>query len=391
MTDLVTMPPVKCGIEFEYMLVDRHGPQAGCLRDFTNLDFTHISQILEDKPGREDGQLATGDMGVRSGYWYIEGDERFHADGSFNTFAVKGVEIRTPPEDSVEAAVARLLEIERQLAQRLELHGFGLAITALNPLRASYDYSPPLNDFEKKLRAEDHEYDGTDISTLTYGPDINLSLPEWDMWHNLDAARKLNYYAPYIVPFSFGSPFFAGAPWHGLSRRTWMRCEIRPAVKLFLEPEELPIMADYSVLVRPARLAREAGRIEFKAFDAMPSVELLTACSYLLVGMCLSKTLRGRSEVSNVALYQRAALTGFADDDIHAGARTVLEAACNALDRVGNARAVAALAPLERMLAERTTPAHAMRAEDRMFHSGGLAGSRTDTHDSPAFRVAAAD
>ena len=365
-----------CGIEFEYLLVEHGGPRAGCLRDFRDLDFAGLSALLADKPGLHDPGLAAGDMGIRSGYWYLEGDERFHADGSFATLAVKGVEIRTPPAAGVADAIERLLAIEAQLADRLECQGLGLAIAGFNPQHSHYAFTPPLNDFEIRLRTEDHEYDGSDVSTLSYGPDINLSQPDWDLAQSLDIARKLNYYAPYMVPFSFSSPYYAGAPWHGWSRRTWLRCACRPAVKLFLAPETYAVEAGRSALVRPARLDREVGRIEFKAFDAMPSVELLAACCHLLLGLCLSRDLPGRSETADVALYRRAALDAFDDGEIRQGAGRVLEAAAAALERSGDTAAVATLAPLAHLLESRTTPAHALRASGRMYHAGGLLAER---------------
>lgn len=369
------MPAVHYGIEFEYLLADTRGPQAGRLRDIHALDVARLADLLADKPGLGDPTLAEGDLGIRNGYWYLEGDERFDLDGRFCGFVAKGVEIRTPPRPGVAAAIDCLLDIERQLAARLERDGLGLAIAGFDPLRTQYGYQPPLNAFEQRLRAGDREYRGMELSMLTYGPDLNLSLPEWSTRRNLDAARKLNHYAPYIVPFSFSSPYCAGRPWHGWSRRTWLRCDQRPAVKLFLGLEEYAELADSSPLLRPARLAREAGRIEFKAFDAMPSVELLAACCHLLTGLCLADNLRGRSEIPDVALYRRAALHAFDDPEIRNGARAALYAAAEALDRAGNSAAVEGLAPLARLLSSRSTPAHALRASGRLFHAGGLADS----------------
>ena len=364
--------PMHHGIEFEYLLIDRRGPQAGRVRDFSNLDFQAVSALLADKPGIGDPELAAGDMGIRSGYWYLEGDERFNPDGSFRTLAVKGIEIRTPPRPGVAAAIACLLRIERQLAACLARHGLGLAIAALNPQHARYAFDPPLNDFERRLRAQDREYDGSEIATLTFGPDLNLSMPGWSVERNLDAARKLNYYAPFIVPFSFNSPWYAGAPWHGWSRRTWLRCAHRPAVKLFVAPEGFDGHARQSALFRPARLAREIGRIEFKAFDAMPTRELLAACCHLLAGLCLDESLPGRSETADIDLYRNAAVQAFEDGEILHGARRALHAAGNALEQAGDPSGATALAPLQELLARRTTPAHALRDSGRMYRPGGL-------------------
>ncbi|NTV11980.1 MAG: glutamate--cysteine ligase, partial [Zoogloea sp.] len=219
-------------------------------------------------------------------------------------------------------------------------------------------------------------------STLSYGPDLNLSMPGWTPEQCLDAARKLNWYSPFIVPFSFSSPFAAGQRWPGWSKRTFERAPLRPAVKLFLAPDMLPGFAARSRLVHPARLPREAGRIEFKAFDAQPSLALLAACCHLLEGICLADDLPGRSEHADLELYRRAALHGFDDASIHAGAAEVLAKARNALQFTGRSLAALALQPLENLLAERRTPAHdllaAWRDSGLMYKPGGHAGYMED-------------
>lgn len=363
---------VRCGLEFEYLLANTQGPNVGQLRDFADLDFHELSALLADKPGRDDPELAVGDMGIRQGYWYLEGDERFHPNGDFDTLAVKGVEIRTPPAQSVTAAIEQLLHIEQQLLERLGQHGLGLAIAGLNPRHERYVFTPPLNAFERQLRAEDHEYDGMEVSTLTFGPDINLSFVGWDSARNLAVARKLNYYAPYIVPFSFSAPFWAGQPWAGDSRRTWVRSSCRPIVKTFVAPKALT-EPPASPLLRPARIASEEGRIEFKAFDAMPCLELLKACCYLLIGLCLDEQLKGQTDETALALFRRAAWHGFEDPEVYTGATQVLLAATKALQQHGEPEGVQALVLLQQALERRLNPAHWMRAEHRQYHLGGLA------------------
>lgn len=360
-------PTLRCGLEFEYLLRDL---QTGQIRDFSNLDFHRLSDWLADKPGQQDPDLAVGDMGIRRGYWYLEGDERFDPDGSFRTLAVKGVEIRTAPEASVEDALQKLLEIEQQLEHCLAPRGLGLAITALNPGHARYDFDPPLNAFERQLRAEDHEYDGMEVSTLTFGPDINLSFAGWDDAKALDVARKLNHYAPFIVPFSFSSPFWNGEPWAGWSRRTWVRSDCRPIVKTFIDPEALARLPQPSSLLRPARIDAEVGRIEFKAFDAMASLSLLKASCYLLIGLCLDQSLNERSEGTRLSLLRRAAWHGFDDPEIATGAEQVLQASKHGLEQAGLASE--SLAKLKQALAEHQTPAHGLRACGQLFFPGGL-------------------
>lgn len=365
---------MRCGIEFEYLLIDTQGPSAGRIRDFSNLTLSEISAMLGDKPGLTDARLARGDLGIRSGYWYLEGDERFAEDGEFRTLAVKGVEIRTPPEENVTAAVSTLLQLEAALAAQLAKHALGLAMAGYNPVREAYVHEPPLNAFEQKLRREEPAYDGSLVSTLTYGPDINLSLPGWSVDQCLDAARKLNWYAPYIVPFSFSSPYAEGKIWPGCSKRTWERASQRPAVKayVFEQPEQLT-----RPLMHEARSAHEHGRVEFKAFDATPSARLLSACSQLLVGLCLDEQLCRRSDDADIALYRRAAQHGFADPDVYAGAKEVFDRARLALSRAGDLEAVRGLEPLTDLLERRCTPAQDLLAKTQhgapLYWPGGLA------------------
>lgn len=366
--------PLRCGIEYEYLLVDLAD---GRVRDFSNLAYADIAPWLEHKPGRDDPGLATGDLGIKRGYWYLEGDERFHPDGRFATLMVKGVEIRTPPLASVDQAVQHLLDTERQLSPILAGHGLGLAQLAFNPVQASYAFTPPLNPWEQALRRAHRGYDGAQISTLSYGPDINLSWPEASLADSLAIARKLNAYSPFILPFSCHSPFFVGKRWSGWSKRSFERARYRPAVKLFVDASQQAQRPEPSSLVHPVRLPGEHGRIEFKAFDAMPGRILLAACCHLLVGLSLARLPASHEQVE-LALYQRAALFGLDDPVIYAGAASVLTAAAQALRQHGQAEAAEALAPLFYLLEQRRTPAHALLARwqqgGRMYVPGGHAG-----------------
>ncbi len=363
------MLPIQYGIEFEYLLVDA---DSGRIRDFGNLDYPTLSQALARKPGLDDPSLATGDQGIRSGYWYLEGDERNHPDGSLADLAVKGVEIRTPPRDSLPEALALLLDIERQLSATLDDLGLTLGIAALNPLHERYLPDPPLSPAEHQLRASDPDYAGNEIATLTFGPDLNLSFADRDWQQNLDAARKLNFYAPYLAPFTFDAPWYARQAWSGWSKRTWLRCGARPALRVYVAPDNTEALAA-SPLMRPARLPAEAGRIEFKAFDSAPGQALLIACCQLLTGLCLDDSLPGRSEGPDVDLYRLAALHAFDDPQISHGAHRVLQASQSALRIAGLHEAADQLAPLWRLLETRTTPAHALRASGRLYWPGGLA------------------
>lgn len=375
---------MKWGIEFEYALLNEQQDSLGALLDFTNLSFEELTTLLEDKPGRDDATLPKGDQGIRSGYWYLEGDERFNEDGSFRTMMVKGVEIRTPPHNSIDAACEHLLEIEQLLLERLHERQLGLGIIGFSPSQTRYDFEPPLNAWEQQLRSSDRSYDGTHVTTLSYGPDINLSNPSWSPADLIERGRKLNWYSPYIVPFSFSSPFFGNTLWHGWSVRTHHRSPVRPAVRCFVDPLEHSSLGSSSKLVHPARIRDEIGRLEFKAFDAIPSIERLRACCYLIKGLCLDSTLDGRSEVPDLELYETASRYAFEDREIFQGARLALGAAQRALEEHGDSAGVEALDSLEIALLRRRTPAHQIRQIYRltgvMVQPGGLVASASKCH-----------
>jgi hypothetical protein len=164
----------------------------------------------------------------------------------------------------------------------------------------------------------------------------------------------LTYYSPYILPFSFSSPFFDGALWKGLSIRTFKRTGPRPAVMVFLHDDANHIAVSPS-LTQPARVPFEAGRIEFKAFDTCRDIALYRSLFALLQGIVLDQTLPGRVLTPDVPEHQRSAQFGFEDEKIGAVAHDVLTAARRAL---GNGPEAGHLDRLDDMLGRRAVPAH---------------------------------
>ena len=81
----------------------------------------------------DDASLHKGDAGLKTGYWYVEGDERFSPEGKLIAQGYQRIEIRTPPAKSVTAALDSLQIIEAQLSERLKACGLGLAISAYHP------------------------------------------------------------------------------------------------------------------------------------------------------------------------------------------------------------------------------------------------------------------
>lgn len=360
------------GFEFEYALVTE-APDAATFHDFTDLDFEVLQRALADGDGATDDDLVRGDLGIKSGYWYLEGDERFDADGTFTSMLVKGVEIRTPICASTAEAADRLADLQDELVKRLAPLGLQLAIVGFNPVREAYVLDPPLNAWEERMRAEHREYDHAEVSNLSYGPDINLSFPEAGAEDVVEMTRRLTHYSPFMVPFSFSSPFHAGRPWRGPSKRTYERTWRRVAARCFVEPTRGAEPSEQSTMVHPPRIPREEGRIEFKAFDAFTSRDLLLAGAALTLGICLAGDLPGLAEKPSRDLHQRSATAAFADPEIAAGAHEVLAAARRALAGTPEA---SHLDPLDRLLSQLRTPADSLLDDysrtGLMYRSEGL-------------------
>lgn len=351
------------GIEHELALLRADGRFA----DFAALSFTELQDVVDalpedpaDYPG-----LRIGDAGIKHKRWYVEGYERFDTRGALVRCDPKGLEIRTRIHDSIDAALDALRCDQDLLDAELAARDLRCTVISFNPLRSDYPIDPPLNAWEQEHRQGSPEERTAHLHMLTYGPDLNLSSDE--LPDPVDVARKLTHYSPWLVPLSFSSPFRDGAPWGGLSARTFLRTGARPAALVFLDAAapQPPGVHRRSVhrrsdpsLTQVARLAAEVGRIEFKAFDACAEFALYGELLSLLTGLALDDTLPGRAGVPDADRHRAVARTGLTDDDVHAGTGALLTAAERALaDRPAD---LARLAALRERWARRECPATAM-------------------------------
>jgi Glutamate-cysteine ligase family 2(GCS2) len=329
--------PFSYGLEHE-LAITRDGRFA----DFTTLSFAQLQDVVDalpedpaDYPG-----LRVGDVGIKRKRWYVEGYERFDDAGALTRCDPKGLEIRTRIHPSVEDAVAALARDAAVLDARLAPLGLGTLAIGFNPVRSAYVIDPPLGEWERAHRIGSPEERTAHLHMVTYGPDLNLSAPGLDV---VDAARKLTYYSPWIVPLSFSSPFRDGAAWGGLSARTHLRTGARPAAMAFLAPGQPQIMSDPS-LTQVARLPAEVGRIEFKACDAIGDLSLYGELLSLLTGLVLDTTLPGRATVPDAAAHRHVAVAGLDDHATHARTGALLDAAGRALaDRPADRERLAGL------------------------------------------------
>ncbi|MCK5898860.1 MAG: hypothetical protein KAG06_07300 [Methylococcales bacterium] len=336
------------GIEHEIAFLNKHNQFA----DFSNTEFSTLTRIIEALPLYESDypQLRIGDAGIKLKRWYIEGYERFTDAGEVSGCAPKGIEIRTTIHKSIEGAIKELTESYQHLRERAKVYGLTPIAVSFNPIRKHFTPVPPLSDFELQRRLGSPEKQTADIPMMTYGPDLSISVVGMSSEQMIDIAKKFTYYSPWLVPFSFSSPFFQNQLWEGLSVRTWHRTGARPAVMVFLPKNARQINSTPS-LTQVARVKAEEGRIEFKAFDSCADFSLYASFFTLLKGLLLDNTLDKRATTPNSQQHKQVSIQGFNDPKTCDEAREILNAAQNALTQTADKER---LEPLFSILNKRT-------------------------------------
>jgi hypothetical protein len=340
------------GIEHEVAFLNQEGKFA----DFDHIKFADLNQIVEKLPTYPSDypQLRVGDAGIKKKRWYIEGFERFADSDQPIDCLAKGIEIRTTIHSSIQGAVNELSESFNLLREVAAIYGYSAVLASFNPYKTLFEPHPPLNEYEIQRRQASPEKQTAYIPMLTYGPDLNISVADLSIERVIDIGKKLTYYSPYIIPFSYSSPFYQGSLWGGLSVRTFIRTGKRPAALVFVK-KQTELIHSAPSLTKIARIPAEIGRIEFKAFDSCDNFNIYAALLALLKGLVLDETLQGRVTIPDATLHQISAQEGFDHQDIFANAKKVLQASEIAL---ANDPDVKLLIPLKVMLEQRKSKSH---------------------------------
>ena len=351
------------GIEHEVAFLNKIGE----LADFNHTEFADFNQIVERLPtySSDYPQLRIGDAGIKKKRWYIEGFERFSESANVTDCIPKGIEIRTTIHADIKTAIQELSESFDLLCEVAAQFGFSPVLVSFNPFHSSFQPQLPLNNYEIQRRQASPEKQTAHIPMLTYGPDLNISVASLSYEDVIDIGRKLTYYSPYIVPFSYSSPFYEGGLWSGLSVRTFVRTGKRPAAMVFVEKNE-QIIESVPSLTKIARIPAEVGRIEFKAFDSCDDFSIYAGLLALLKGLILDKSLTNRAIVPDATLHQLSAQQGFHNEDIFNHSQEILQAAEDALGKDSD---IQYLQPLKMMLQTKETQADYMIQEFKQMGS----------------------
>jgi hypothetical protein len=134
------------GIEHEVAFLNA----AGKFADFTNTTFEMFDRIIQKLPYCDDDAiyLRSGDSGIRKKRWYIEGFERFSAEGQLVDCLPKGIEIRTSVYAGIDQTIGALTKDYDLLVKTASDQGFSPIPISFNPIQTAFVPNPPLNAYE---------------------------------------------------------------------------------------------------------------------------------------------------------------------------------------------------------------------------------------------------
>lgn len=318
------------GIEHEIPLIDSYGN----FLYYKNLNFDILNKVVQKFPVYQEDYpyLRIGNLGLKVKRLYIEGLEIFDDNGYLKKEYPKGLELRTKFYSDINQLFKNFLS-DFNLTKK-ELLKFNLTPTFLsfNPYLDKVNIKINLHKYEKKLRQEDSGRITAPFTLLTFGPDLNISYKELNDFDILNIVLKLNYYAPFIIPFSFSSPFYKGSLWDGYSVRTYFRSKLRPSAIGFVNNNKLISKYKNKWILNQNRVGAETGRIEFKAIDTIWDINIYKSLLILLKGFVLENKLKNKAEHSDFKLMEISAQYGFDNKLIYDGAYEVLNSVYNILD-----------------------------------------------------------
>lgn len=342
---------MKMGIEHEFVFKD----DSETYLDFEMAEYSIFQKIIDEFPyfENDDTFFDCKSLEQKPKRCYVEGFERYDINGQLTETVPKGLEIRTLPHTTVDAVIKDFINSYTYLMLSAEKFGFSPLLTSLHPFKNSVHFNEPLNKTEMALRTEDELNIATN-ALLWHGIHINVSMSNTSKEQMMDLLQKVNYYVPYIIPFSFSSPFYNGKVFDGLSYRTYRKAKTRKVIQL--------------------QNRKGVDVLEFRGYDSCGDARLLKSLLLLYKGLLLDKTLTKRALFQDPELLKRSALQGFEDKTIQNEGLNVLEAAKSALQDEGKA-----LQMLENMLY--TNDSYASRMKQIYLETGDIMKSISNRYN----------
>jgi len=324
---------MRIGIEHEFVFKDENDTYL----DFETAEYSIFQKIIDTFPYFEgdDTVFDCKSLEQKPKRCYVEGFERYDINGQLIETVPKGLEIRTLPHTTVDAVIEDFTSSYTHLMLSAKKFGFSPLLTSLHPFKSSVHLKEPLNKTEMALRTEDELNIATN-ALLWHGIHVNVSMSDISKEQMMDLLQKVNYYVPYIIPFSFSSPFHNGKVFDGLSYRTYRKAKTRKVIQL--------------------QNRKGVDVLEFRGYDSCGDVKLLKSLLLLYKGLLLDKTLTQRASFQDPELLERSGFKGFEDETIRNEGLNVLKAARDVLQDEGDT-----LEMLEQMLYKNDSYASRMK------------------------------
>ncbi len=304
------MEEIKFGIEQELIFVNEKNE----ILDFTNSTYFQFKKIVDEFPFYEGDEkyFHIKSTEIKPKRCYIEGFELHDEKGNIKETIPKGLEIRTTPHSNIQNLIEEL-KISLNLVKKItSKYGMYPILISYHLLRSKFEISEKILEHEKKFRTL-REFKIAIESMLTFGMHVGISSKNWDEETLINIKEKLNYYLPFIIPFSFSSPFFEGKEFGGECYRNYFRANFCPLVEI--------------------RKIGEQKYVEFKPYDSVESEEVLKGLIYLLKGVILDKDLTNYSVNQNSDLIKKSSLYGFKNEFIKKEATNILESVSKTLNK----------------------------------------------------------
>lgn len=298
----------KIGIEQEIVFLNEFGEYV----DADNTGFGLFEEIVDAFPAfdGDDRFLECKSIETFPKRCYIEGFERHDAGGERVDTLPKALEIRTLPHDSVGGAVAEFRDSWSRAMALAAARGLSPVLTSRHPYKNNLDWFSRLGDNERLVRNE-ARFKLAKRAMMSHGLHVNVSLNGYDRDRMLDRVKKVCYYTPSIIPWSYSSPFYLGKAFEGLCSRNYYRASSRNMVDL------------------NDRMGKNV--IEFRAFDACGDYRLMDAVLRLFCGFLLDESLTGRTEQQDSERLMLSSLAGYNEPAIHDESQIILQASRTAL------------------------------------------------------------
>jgi len=346
-----TIPTVKIGIEHEFVFID----QAGRYLDAENSDYELFQSIVDGFPlvPGDDAVFECKSLEKQPKRCYVEGFEEHAPNGQVTRTLPKGIEIRTLPHTSIKDVVTEFQISYSKIMKVAKRRGLSPVLTSRHPFKSSFSRNLANDSVESAVRTE-QQINIAIPAMFSHGLHVNVSMDDYSLMEMEDQVQKLHFYVPFLIPYSFSSPFYEDKDFMGLCSRNYFRAGTRQMTELHQRNGAIVL--------------------EFRAFDACGDEQLLTALLTLFKGFLLDKTLTERSSHQSEERLKQSSVHGFADPFIKREGRLALNAAKLAL-----AEEAPELELLEVMLEKNDS--YAARMKRRYFESGDIIKCISNQYD----------